>query len=92
MENVEFTSLFVDLLERLPKLVALLVVIPGAPASHCIAATWTLESKFRPTRPCFCVQITDSLDRDDPPNLPLVHYKTLAQEINIRRWADYHII
>ena len=80
LDEAEFTELFVDLVERLPKLIALLVVLPGASPSNCIAATSTLESKFRLTRPCFCVQITNSLDSDDPPKLPLVHYKTLAED------------
>ena len=52
-EEVDFTALFVDLVERLPKLVALLVVFPSATTLQCKAATATLESHFRPTRPCF---------------------------------------
>ena len=76
----KFTALFVDLVERLPKLIALLVVLPCVSQSLCTAATAALESKFRPTRPCFCVQITDSLDSDNPPKLPFAHYKTLAHD------------
>ena len=45
-DEVEFTSLFVDLVERLLKLIALLVVLPGASQSNCIAATSILVSKF----------------------------------------------
>ena len=45
-DEVEFTALFVDLVERLPKLIALLVVLPGASQSNCIAATSILVSKF----------------------------------------------
>ena len=56
----KFTAFFVDLVRRLTKLTALLAVLPGAPQSLCIAATATLENIFRPERPCFCVQITDS--------------------------------
>ena len=41
-----FTALFVDLVERLLKLFALLVVLPGASQSNCIAATSILVSKF----------------------------------------------
>ena len=80
LDEKAFTDLFVDLVERLPKLIALLVVLPGAAPSNCRATTFTLESKFRPTRPCFCVQITDSLESNNPPKLPLVHYKTLAED------------
>ena len=79
-DEAEFTAFFVDLVVRLPKLVALLVVLPGASQSHCILATTTLEAKFRTTRPCFCVQITDSLDNTSPPNLPLVHFQALAHD------------
>ena len=77
-----FTTFFVDLVVRLPKLIALLVVLPGASQSHCIIATTTIEEKFRNTRPCFCVQITNSLDKTNPPNLPLVHYQALAHDQN----------
>ena len=80
LDEKAFTDLFVDLVERLPKLIALLVVLPGAAPSNCRATTFTLVSKFRPTRPCFCVQITDSLESNNPPKLPLVHYKTLAED------------
>lgn len=73
-----FTKFFADLVEQLPKLVALLVVLPEAPISHCRAATAALQALFQPTRPCFCVQITDSLDSSDPPHLPWVHYQALA--------------
>ena len=79
-DEAKFSAFFVDLVVSLPKLVALLVVLPGAPQSHCIAATKTVEVKFRPTRPCFCVQITNSLDNTNPPNLPLFHYQAF------RRW------
>ena len=79
-DEAKFTALFVDLVERLPKLIALLVVLPCVSQSLCTAATAALESKFRPTRPCFCVQITDSLDSDNPPKLPFAHYKTLAHD------------
>ena len=74
----KFTALLVELVESLPNLIAFLVVVPESTKSKCIEATSTLESKFRPTRPCFCVQITNSLDSNDPPNLPFVHYKALA--------------
>ena len=71
---------FVQLVERLPKLIALLIVLPVACQSLCIAATTILEIKFRPQRPCFCLQITDSLNSIDPPKLPLNHYQVLAQD------------
>ena len=74
----DFTALFVDLVRHLSNLVALLIVLPGAPQSHCISATATLEKIFRPERPCFCVQITESLERKSPPNLPRCHYRVLA--------------
>ena len=74
----KFTAFFVDLVRRLTKLTALLAVLPGAPQSLCIAATATLENIFRPERPCFCVQITDSLQTSNPPNLPQCHFQTLA--------------
>ena len=91
--EAEFTALFVDLVERLPKLIALLVVLPCASQSLCIEATAALKSKFRPTRPCFCVQITNSLNRDDPPKLPFVHYKTLAHNhIRSVGGLPYHLI
>ncbi|KAK4004674.1 Uncharacterized protein APZ42_015845 [Daphnia magna] len=73
-----FASFFVELVQHLPKLIALLVVLPGAPTSHCVAATAALESTFRPTRPCFCAQITDSLSSANPPSLPWIHYQALA--------------
>ena len=79
-DEAEFTDFFVDFVVRLPKLIALLVVLPGASQSHCVVATTTLEAKFRITRPCFCAQITDSLDNTNPPNLPLVHYEALAHD------------
>ena len=74
----EFTDLFVNLVEQLPKLIALLVVVPRASPSHCFAATKTLEKTYRSARPCFCVQITNSLDSNNPPKLPLCHFKMLA--------------
>ena len=77
-EEAQFTTLFIDLVQRLPKLVTLLVVFPSATTSQCKAATAIVESQFRPTRPCFCVQITENLATTDPPKLPLVHYNTLA--------------
>ena len=77
----KFTNFFAHLVERLPKLIALLVVLPGAIQSHCIAATATLEKIFRPTRPCFCVQITDMLESKSPPNLPFCHYRVLADDV-----------
>ena len=76
----KFTAFFVDLVQRLTKLTALLVVLPGAPQSHCIAATATLEKIFSPERPCFCVQITNSLNSNSPPNLPLCHFRVLGQD------------
>ena len=76
----DFVNFFVELVKHLPNLVALLVVLPGAPQSHCITATKTLETIYRPDRPCFCVQITDSLDSSSPPSLPLCHYQVLAQD------------
>lgn len=81
-DEAEFTALFVDLVQHLPKLIALLVVLPGAPISHCRAATTALETIFRPLRPCFCVQITDSLESSNPPSLPLVHSEALARDLN----------
>ena len=57
--EIEFIAFFVNLVKRLPKLIALLVVLPGASESHCAAATTTLLTIYRPKRPCFCVQITD---------------------------------
>lgn len=78
--TTEFTAFFIDVVEHLPKLVALLVVLPDAPISLCRAATSTLEVIFRPTRPSFCAQITDSLDNTNPPSLPLIHYQTLARD------------
>ncbi len=78
--EAEFTAFFVDLVEHLPKLIALLVVLPAASESHCVAATAALKVKFQPVRPCFCVQITKSLDSSNPPNLPLVHYQALAHD------------
>ena len=60
-EEVDFTALFIDLVERLPKL-----FFPSATTLQCKAATATLESHFRPTRPCFCVQITKSLTSINP--------------------------
>ena len=68
------------MVERLPKLIALLIVLPVACQSLGIAATTILEIKFRPQRPCFCLQITDSLNSIDPPKLPLNHYQVLAQD------------
>ena len=78
-QNV-FTAFFMKLVERLPKLIALLIVLPGAPRSHCVAATKILENVFRPKRPCFCVQITDCLNSSTPPNLPLCHFRILAHD------------
>ena len=75
-----FTNFFAHLVERLPKLIALLVVLPGSIQSHCIAATATLEKIYLPGRPCFCVQITDSLESNSPPNLPFGHYGILAND------------
>ena len=77
-DEATFTAFFVDLVRFLPKLIALLIVLPGVPASHCIAATAVLESTFRPVRPCFCAQITDSLESSNPPSLPWIHYQALA--------------
>jgi hypothetical protein len=77
-DEATFTTFFVDLVQRLPKLIALLIVLPGVSVSHCVAATAALESKFRPVRPCFCVQITDSLESPNPPSLPWIHYQALA--------------
>ena len=34
-DEAEFTALFVDLVQRLPKLIALLVIIPGVSQSNC---------------------------------------------------------
>ena len=72
----DFTALFVDLVQHLSNLAALLVVLPGAPQSHCISATATLEKIYRPRRPCFCVQITDSLRSINSPIFP--HHRVLA--------------
>ena len=92
-EEVDFTALFVDLVERLPKLVALLVVFPSATTLQCKAATATLESHFRPTRPSFCVQITKSLTSINPPMLPLVHFKALAlDQPPLVSGLPYHLI
>ena len=74
----DFVNFLVELVKHLPNLVALLVVLPDAPQSHCIAATKTLEKTYRSARPCFCVQITNSLDSNNPPKLPLCHFKMLA--------------
>ena len=76
----KFTAFFVELVQRLPNLIALLVVLPGAPKSHCIVATATLEKIYRPERPCFCVQITDSLESGNPPSLPVCHRQVLAED------------
>ena len=76
----DFTALFVDLVQRLPKLIALLVVLPGAPKAHCIAATRILENVVRLERPCFCVQITDSLNSSYPANLPMGQYEVLVRD------------
>lgn len=77
----EFTDIFVNLVEQLPKLIALLVVVPRASPSHCFAATKTLETLYQPKRPCFCVQITDSLSSNAPSHLPLCHFKVLAHDL-----------
>ena len=75
-----FTAFFVDLVKHLPKLIALLVVLPGAPQSLCIEATATLEKIYRPRRPSFCVQITSELNSNTPPKLPLCHYQALCAD------------
>ena len=76
--ETQFTAFFVDLVRKLPKLIALLVVLPDVLPLHCIAATKTLEKIFQPERPCFCVQITDSLRSINPPSLPQCHLQVLA--------------
>ena len=92
-DEVEFTSLFVDLVERLLKLIALLVVLPGASQSNCIASTSILVSKFRPTRPYFCAQITDSLDSNDLSKFSFAHYKTLAEDqLPLASLLPYHLV
>ena len=76
----EFTTFFVDLVAQLPKLIALLIVIPGASQSQCIVATTTLEKIYKHKRPCFCVKITDSLDGTNPYDFPQCHYEVLAND------------
>ena len=76
----DFTALFVYLVKHLSNLAALLVVLPGAPQSHCIFATETLEKIYRSKRPCFRVQITDSLNSINPPKLPQSHYQALSRD------------
>ena len=76
----EFMAFFVELIEHLPKLIALLVVLPGASHSICVATTKSLEAVYRPQRPCFCVQITSELESKTPPKFPLCHYKVLADD------------
>ena len=78
--EAEFTDFFVDLVQNLPKLIALLVVIPGASQLHCCNATAALKKKFQPSRPCFCVHITDTLVNSCSSCLPSVHYHSLVVE------------
>ena len=79
-DEVNFKNFFVELVEKLPKLIALLIVLPDAPESHCIAATRTVENIFKPKRPCFCVQISNVLNSVNPPNLPFCHYQVLNED------------
>ena len=79
-DEATFSTFFVDLVQKLPKLIALLIVLPDAPLEHCVAATTAVESAFRPTRPCFCAQITNCLDSPNPPSLPWMHYQVLARD------------
>jgi hypothetical protein len=74
-DEAKFTAFFVDLVRQLPKLIVLSIVLPVVPASHCIAATAVLESTFHSVRPCFCVQITDSLESSNPSSFPWIHYQ-----------------
>ena len=76
----KFTEYFVHLVEHLPKLIALLVVLPGAPQSLCFEATATLEKKYMPRSPCFCVQITSDLKNNTTPKLPFCHYRALCAD------------
>ena len=73
-------NLLVKLVEQLPKLVALLVVLPTVPQAFCVRATAVLKKMMVPTRPCFAVQITHSLESECPPRLPWIHYQVLAAD------------
>ena len=79
-DEERFTAFFVDMVKKLPKLIALLVVLPGAPQSLCTEATTNLENIYKPRRPCFCVQITSELNSSITPKLPFCHHKVLADE------------
>jgi hypothetical protein len=65
---VTITAFFVDLVQRLPKLIALFIVLPSVSVSHWVVLA-ALESKFHPVRPCFC---------PNPPSLPWTRYQALA--------------
>ena len=89
-DEAKFTAFFVDLVRHLPKLIVLSIVLPVVPASHCIAATAVLESKFHSFRPCFCVQITDSLESSNPSSFPWIHYQACLWPVRVTS-ADFLI-
>lgn len=77
----EFTLMCKGLVENKPKLMAVLAVLPGVPASLCVAATRALEAAYRPKRPCFSALITNSLEgATETSNLPWIHCHSLAGE------------
>ena len=66
----EFMAFFVELIEHLPKLIALLVVLPGASHSICVATTKSLEAV------CHYKVLAD----DKPPIVGALPFHLLPQE------------
>lgn len=75
------TNLFTNLLATfIPNLLALWVVLPCVPVSHC------RNSRFRPLQPGFFTQITQYFKRTDPTSLPRVP-RYVVRFISLCRWT-----
>ena len=78
-DEAEFTTLFVDFVEHLQKLFVLLVVLV-LPSRIASRLQLLLNPNFIRLARVFASKLLTSSIRNDTPNLPFIHYKTLAPD------------